>query len=142
MDDIPHCTFVAGSVVRRGPLVVAISSSGYAPTLAVRLRQALERRLDPEIGTALLLLQAIRPAMATTYPDFDERRARWYAAAVGRRVAAALWDEALDVPGWAPAGPFPVGEVSPIWCPCAGPSRPRDPLSAESLPRDRPQDGG
>ena len=153
MDDIPHCTFVAGSVVRRGPLVVSISSSGYAPTLAVRLRQSLEQRLGPEVGVGLRLLQAIRPAMATTYPNFDERRARWYAAVdsafldhvragdpgaavaalagvVGPRVAAVLWDDALDVPGWSPLGPFPVGEVSPVWCACAGPSAPRDPLGA------------
>ena len=31
MDDVPHCNFVAGSVIRRGPLVVSISTSGAAP---------------------------------------------------------------------------------------------------------------
>jgi len=78
MDDVPHCTFVAGSVVRRGPLVVSISTSGCAPALSVRLRQELEQRLGPEYGTFLELMARLREPMAARYPDFDERRRRWY----------------------------------------------------------------
>ena len=33
MDDIPRCNFVAGSVVRQGPLTISISTSGAAPAL-------------------------------------------------------------------------------------------------------------
>ena len=79
MDDVPHCTFVAGSVVRRGPLVMAISTSGCAPALAVRLRQHLEQTLGPEYAFFLELMGNLRTPMATRYPDFDERRQRWYA---------------------------------------------------------------
>lgn len=79
MDDVPHCTFVAGSVVRRGSLVIAISTSGQAPALSVRLREALEERLGPEYALFLDLMGALRLLMATHYPDFTERKARWYA---------------------------------------------------------------
>ena len=79
MDDVPHCTFVAGSVVRRGPLVASISTSGCAPVLAVRLRQQLEQALGPEYQAFLELAAALREPMAARYPDFDERRRRWYA---------------------------------------------------------------
>ncbi len=79
MDDVPHCTFVAGAVVRRGPLVIAISTSGQSPALAVRLRDMLEQHLGPEYALFLDLMGALRLPMATHYPDFAERRARWYA---------------------------------------------------------------
>ena len=79
MDDVPHCTFVAGSVVRRGSLVASISTSGCAPVLAVRLREHLEQTLGPEYETFLELAAALREPMAARYPNFDERRRRWYA---------------------------------------------------------------
>jgi len=79
MDDVPHCTFVAGSVVRRGALVIAISTSGHAPALSVRLREELEQRLGPEYALFLDLMGALRLPMATHYPNFAERKARWYA---------------------------------------------------------------
>ncbi|CAM3262935.1 precorrin-2 dehydrogenase/sirohydrochlorin ferrochelatase family protein [Rhodothermus bifroesti] len=78
VDDVPHCTFVAGSVVRRGALVIAISTSGHAPALSVRLREALEGQLGPEYALFLDLMGALRIPMATHYPNFAERKARWY----------------------------------------------------------------
>ncbi len=78
MDDVPHCTFVAGSVMRRGPLAVSISTSGCAPVLAVRLRQHLEQTIGPEYETFLELSAALRQPLAARYPDFNERRRRWY----------------------------------------------------------------
>ena len=79
MDDVPRCTFVAGSVMRRGPLVASISTSGCAPVLAVRLRQQLEQTLGPEYEAFLDLAAALREPLAARHPDFDERRRRWYA---------------------------------------------------------------
>lgn len=78
MDDVPHCSFIAPSVVRRGDLAVAISTSGRAPALAVRLRQRLERELGPEHGRFLELAAGLRAPLAEACPDFEERRRRWY----------------------------------------------------------------
>ena len=74
---------MAGSVVRRGALVIAISTSGHAPALSVRLREELEQRLGPEYALFLDLMGALRLPMATHYPDFAERKARWYALVDG-----------------------------------------------------------
>ncbi len=79
MDDTPHCSFVAGSVIRRGPLVVSISSSGMAPALSVRLRQQLEAAVTEAHGRFAAFLGGIREAMRARYPDFDERRKTYYA---------------------------------------------------------------
>lgn len=78
MDDVPHCTFVAGSVVKRGRLTLSISSSGAAPALSVRLRQELEERLGPEYEIFLDWMAAIRAPMARLVPDFEARRTLWY----------------------------------------------------------------
>lgn len=78
MDDAAHCNFVAGSVVRQGPLALSISTSGCAPTLSVRLRQRFEKEFGPEYDLFLRWLGALRKPMASHYPAFGERRKRWY----------------------------------------------------------------
>jgi siroheme synthase-like protein len=78
VDDVPRCNCIAGSVVRRGPLSVAISTSGVAPALAVRLRERLERDLGEEYATLLDWLEPLRTEMVRMFPDAGERRAAWY----------------------------------------------------------------
>jgi siroheme synthase-like protein len=78
VDDVPHCDFIAGAVVRRGDLTVAISTGGCAPALAVRLRQKLEAELGAEVARFLELAAAVRPAVAAAHPDFAHRRELWY----------------------------------------------------------------
>src|SRR5271154_1689912 len=39
VDDPPHCDFYYGSVERRGALQIAISTNGYSPALAQRIRK-------------------------------------------------------------------------------------------------------
>jgi siroheme synthase-like protein len=78
MDDVPRCTFIAPSIVRRGDLCVAISTAGSAPALAVRLRQRLERELGDEHRRFLDLARTVRAPLARRFPSFGERKERWY----------------------------------------------------------------
>jgi precorrin-2 dehydrogenase/sirohydrochlorin ferrochelatase len=78
LDDVPHCDFIAPSIVRRGDLAVAISTSGRAPALAVRLRQKLERELGPEHARFLEIAGMLRAPLARRWPDFETRKALWY----------------------------------------------------------------
>lgn len=77
-DDLDHCSFIMPAVVRRGDLVVAISTSGRAPAMAVRLRERLERELGPEYAALLELAGRLRRPLARAAPEFEERRRRWY----------------------------------------------------------------
>jgi siroheme synthase-like protein len=79
MDDVEHCNFVAGSVIRQGHLTVSISTAGAAPTLAVRLRQRMEQEFGPEYALFLEWMKALREPMSQQYDSFNERRERWYA---------------------------------------------------------------
>jgi precorrin-2 dehydrogenase / sirohydrochlorin ferrochelatase len=50
VDEPERCEFYYPAVVRRGPLQIAISTSGCAPSLAQRLRQELEQLFGAEYG--------------------------------------------------------------------------------------------
>jgi precorrin-2 dehydrogenase/sirohydrochlorin ferrochelatase len=78
VDDTPHCNFIAPSIVRRGDLTIAISTSGKAPALAVRLREALERVVGQEHARFLELAGTLREPLAERYPEFETRKALWY----------------------------------------------------------------
>jgi siroheme synthase-like protein len=78
LDNVPHCDFIAPSIVRRGDLTVAISTGGKAPVMAVRLRQKLEKELGPEHARFLELAGMLRAPLARLWPDFETRKALWY----------------------------------------------------------------
>ena len=79
MDDADHSDFIHGSVLRRGDLVVAISSSGVSPALTVRLREQLENQLGNEYASLLELIKQIRPVVFSKISCFEDRRRIWYA---------------------------------------------------------------
>jgi len=54
------CDFIVPAQVRRGDLLIAISTSGAAPALAKRLRERLEKEFGPEYATYLAVLGEVR----------------------------------------------------------------------------------
>jgi siroheme synthase-like protein len=78
VDDTPRCNFIAPSILRKGDLTIAISTSGRAPALAVRLKERLQRELGPEYGRFLELAGELREPLAQHIPDFETRKALWY----------------------------------------------------------------
>ena len=46
VDDPPNCSFIAPSIVQRGPVTLAISTSGVSPALARKLRESLQESDD------------------------------------------------------------------------------------------------
>ena len=60
MDQAEYSTILMPALVRRGPLRMAISTSGTAPALAKTLRQNLESVFDEEFDQFLDWLGALR----------------------------------------------------------------------------------
>jgi precorrin-2 dehydrogenase/sirohydrochlorin ferrochelatase len=54
------CNFILPAVVRRGDLVITVSTSGSSPALAKQLRQSLEAQFGAEYADLLCLMRAIR----------------------------------------------------------------------------------
>ena len=78
VDDTPRCNFIAPSILRQGDLTIAISTSGRAPALAVRLKERLQREIGPEYERFLELAGELREPLARQVPDFETRKALWY----------------------------------------------------------------
>jgi precorrin-2 dehydrogenase/sirohydrochlorin ferrochelatase len=69
------CNFIAPAVVKRGDLILAISTGGASPALAKKLRQELEQSLGPEYARALRFLQSLRKKLiASSLPPSERNR--------------------------------------------------------------------
>jgi precorrin-2 dehydrogenase/sirohydrochlorin ferrochelatase len=79
-DDPEHCSFTLPSVVRRGTLVLTVSTGGRSPALARWLRSRLEQEVGPEYEVLLDLLADHRAAVK----------------AGGRSPASLDWQKALN----------------------------------------------
>jgi precorrin-2 dehydrogenase/sirohydrochlorin ferrochelatase len=79
-DDPSACTFTLPSVVRRGPIMVTVSTGGHSPALAAWLKTRVEDELGLEYEILLDLLSVARNDMK----------------AAGRSTEEADWRKVLD----------------------------------------------
>jgi precorrin-2 dehydrogenase / sirohydrochlorin ferrochelatase len=73
-DEPDYSTFSMPAVVARGPLRIAISTSGVSPALAARLRQDLEPLFDDRFEVFLEWLDAYRVHLQKAEPNAEKRR--------------------------------------------------------------------
>lgn len=62
-DDPARCSVVLPSVLRRGPITVAVATGGESPGLAAWLRRGLEEVVGPEYETLCVLVGEVRRAL-------------------------------------------------------------------------------
>jgi uroporphyrin-III C-methyltransferase / precorrin-2 dehydrogenase / sirohydrochlorin ferrochelatase len=129
MDDIPNCDWSAPSIVRRGELVLAISTGGASPALAKQLRLQLSATFGEEWAEVLAVLRDVRQATLPFLPDIGERASRWSgaldtteAAALVRNGRAGELRERLVRRLLDASTPHPAGTVSLVG---AGPGDPK-----------------
>ncbi len=87
VDDPAHCDFYYGAIVRRGPLQIAISTSGRSPALAQRLKRELERQYGAEFGAWTEELGRVRSKLRATIKDPKRRQQLSHRMASGRMLA-------------------------------------------------------
>ncbi len=72
--DVPElCSFFVPAMVRRGDVVISVSTSGKSPAMARRIRERLETQFGPEYGAFAALLGELRPEIKALYPDAADR---------------------------------------------------------------------
>ena len=72
--DVPSmCNFIVPSVVKRGPLTIAISTSGVSPSIAKAVRKELEKLYGAEFGKRLASLKKIRSKAMAEIKDKKKR---------------------------------------------------------------------
>ena len=74
VDDPPHATAYAGSVVRRAGVTVAFSTDGRAPALAGLLREALDAWLPADLDAWMAAADAARRAWKRDGVPMEARR--------------------------------------------------------------------
>lgn len=73
--DVPElCNFILPAIARRGPLAVAISTSGASPALAKRMKREATEMFDAAYERFAEILDAIRPWAKEHLPDYAARR--------------------------------------------------------------------
>ena len=77
VDQTENCSFIAPAIVKRGDLIIAVSTSGKSPALASRIRQDLEKHFNDEYSVLIDALGEIRPQVKKVLPDFEDRK-RFY----------------------------------------------------------------
>ncbi|MFQ5984027.1 MAG: bifunctional precorrin-2 dehydrogenase/sirohydrochlorin ferrochelatase [Alphaproteobacteria bacterium] len=80
------CDFHVPSVIRRGDLVMTVSTNGRCPGLARRLRQYIEQLLGPEWGNRV--------------DELASRRLEWRDKGTDMPAVKRLTDELIDRQGW------------------------------------------
>lgn len=80
VDDPDSCDFILPSTLRRGDLVIAVSTSGRSPALARRVREELEGLFPEEYAALCGLLSDVRQELRKS----------------GKTIAPAQWQEAID----------------------------------------------
>lgn len=72
--DVPElCSFIVPSVLRRGPVVIAVSTGGQSPPLAQALRRQVQAVLPSSLGRLAIRLGSARRKILETHPPSSAR---------------------------------------------------------------------
>jgi precorrin-2 dehydrogenase/sirohydrochlorin ferrochelatase len=86
-EDVPHlCDFHVPAIVRRGDLLLAVSTRGLAPALARRIKNYLSRRFGPE--------------WATRVASLGRERSEWRRDGADMAIVRGRTDRLIDERGW------------------------------------------
>jgi siroheme synthase-like protein len=87
--DVPeHCDFIAPALLERGPVQIAVGTSGAAPALAATLRDRIADLLGAEVEIVVEIHRRVRERLRTSEPSLAERS----------RILRALASAPLDEP--------------------------------------------
>src|SRR5262245_38502637 len=68
------CDFIVPAIVRRGDVLVAISTSGSSPALAAALRARVEKLVTHDTARAARILGEVRNEVHERFPDPTQRK--------------------------------------------------------------------
>jgi len=128
VDDLESSSYITPAIVDRGPVVVAVTSSGKAPVLARSIRARIESMLPTATGDLARLAGRWRERVSARIKDAFSRRRFWetffagpVSSAVYRGDPDAANRESAELMHRVSGGPPGRGEV---WLVGAGPGDP------------------
>ncbi len=133
VDDPPRCSFIAPSIVERGPVTLAISTGGASPALARKLRETLAKSPALDWADATSVLSKARQMIKEQQIAVDPQR--WQCCMTPELLALARSnreDEALEKLMDGLLGKYSHGLCSNIGECVSGGCGTRDPSSPET----------
>ena len=74
VDKPQECDFIVPSIIRKGDVTIAISTSGLLPMASKKIRQAIEKTVTKDFVTYTRIIGALRRHLLDTVPDRARRR--------------------------------------------------------------------
>lgn len=74
VDEPDLCEFIVPSIIRSGPVTIAISTSGTAPLASKKIRKHLETLVRGDFARYVLIVGKVRRTLKTRVPLLKERR--------------------------------------------------------------------
>ena len=100
VDQPSDCNFIVPSVIKRGDLVIAVSTSGRSPAMAKRIREKLSSQFGSEYEGFLILMGKIRKEILTEGLS-QEENSRVFHEIVDSSMLEAIgrkdWQEAATI---------------------------------------------
>lgn len=94
--DVPsECNFIAPSLLKRGPLIVAISTGGASPAFARTIRKELQQLYGPEFSGYLAFIKRIRAKALSEITEKD-RRERFLKGLASKKILDTLRVKGLN----------------------------------------------
>jgi precorrin-2 dehydrogenase/sirohydrochlorin ferrochelatase len=94
VDDPEKCTFIVPSILERGDLTIAVSTSGSSPIVARQIRAELEKHYGEEIKEYLALLRSWRKSVKSELSP--EQKQTFWAKATDGEVLELIKSGRLD----------------------------------------------
>ncbi|MDP6624903.1 MAG: bifunctional precorrin-2 dehydrogenase/sirohydrochlorin ferrochelatase [Nitrospinota bacterium] len=73
VDSPDKCNYIVPSVIKRGDLLISVSTGGKSPALAKKIRKELEKQFGKAYGDFLLLMEELRHKVFTQFQDTKYR---------------------------------------------------------------------
>lgn len=74
VDDIEKSSFIVPSTVKRGELIMSVSTLGNSPSLCAKIRKNLEEVYSEDYEEYVYLLGQVRKIILKTYSDEEEKK--------------------------------------------------------------------
>lgn len=75
VDKPKECDFIVPSIIRKGDVTIAISTSGVLPMASKKIRQAIEKTVTKDYVAYTRIIGALRRHLISTVPDPARRKA-------------------------------------------------------------------
>ncbi|MBN2061521.1 MAG: bifunctional precorrin-2 dehydrogenase/sirohydrochlorin ferrochelatase [Deltaproteobacteria bacterium] len=92
VDQPADCSFIVPSIVRKGDLQIAVSTSGKSPALAKKLREDLDKQFGSHYETFLVIMGKLRDKILEMSASTDDK-SRIFNEIVNSSVLDAVKDE-------------------------------------------------